>query len=290
MIVLLENISVDQANEFGLVLTSSGIPHHIKRGEGGWELLVDERDHQNALADIQQYIEENPDCLKQNGVQSRQHQNQRTLTGLWIAFALLGCHVAASIFNETQTLFSEYGSSASHILRGEVYRSVTSLTLHMNAVHLAGNMLGIALFGSAVCSTAGSGIGWLMILASGILGNLLNALFYRAEHLSVGASTAVFGAIGILCAHQFLRRISTSNKKTKAWVPLGGGLALLAMLGAGHRADLTAHLFGFVAGIVLGILNTVFIKRMASWPYQISCALLAFSIVIVAWMMPLVHW
>ena len=39
-----------------------------------------------------------------------------------------------------------------------------------------------------------------------------------------------------------------------AWrmIPLGGGLALLAVLGTAQNSDLLAHLFGFAAGMSLG--------------------------------------
>src|SRR5438034_425376 len=70
------------------------------------------------------------------------------------------------------------------------------------------------------------------------------AWLVRRDFVSIGASTAVFGALGALAAFPQHRR--------RAWVPLGAGLALLAFLGTSKRADLAGHLCGFVAGLLLG--------------------------------------
>jgi membrane associated rhomboid family serine protease len=145
-------------------------------------------------------------------------------------------------------------------------------------------MVGIALFGTAVCATMGWGVGWLMILATGVVGNLANAFFYGAGHLSVGASTAVFGAIGILAAHQFSKKFKLRSHRMRAWLPLAGGLALLGMLSSGERVDLTAHLFGFLAGMILGAFHAVFLRTWAPKVYQGCCLLVACSILVVCWM------
>jgi membrane associated rhomboid family serine protease len=124
--------------------------------------------------------------------------------------------------------------------------------IHADLLHLVGNLVGIALFGAAVATLCGWGLGWLMVLVSGGLGNALNAVFFGADHLSVGSSTAIFGALGILSAIQFTRRIRLAGERLRALLPLGGGLALLAVLGTAQNSDLLAHLFGFAAGLILG--------------------------------------
>ncbi|MFC1817426.1 rhomboid family intramembrane serine protease [Thermodesulfobacteriota bacterium] len=170
-----------------------------------------------------------------------------------------------------------------HILDGQYYRTATALMLHANGLHLAGNLLGIALFGTAVCSVTGWGVGGLMILMSGIAGNFVNAALYRTGHISIGASTAVFGAVGFLAAHQFFKKVSLPGQHIKAWLPLGGGLALLGLLGSGQHVDLTAHLFGFGSGIVFGLGYGLLIKHPASTRYQIASFLSVVSILTVAW-------
>jgi len=177
-----------------------------------------------------------------------------------------------------------YGASAQHILDGEYFRTATALMLHADSLHLAGNLLGIALFGTAVCSVTGWGVGWLIILVSGISGNLINAVIYRFGHISIGASTAVFGAIGFLAAYQFLKRFNLPGGRIKAWLPLGGGLALLGILGTGQYVDVLAHLFGFGSGILLGLTYGLFIKRPASVLWQVVCFMMAAGALLVSWM------
>jgi membrane associated rhomboid family serine protease len=156
--------------------------------------------------------------------------------------------------------------------------------LHADGVHLVGNMVGIALFGTAVCGIAGYGVGWLMILSTGILGNLLNAALMKAGHNSIGASTAIFGAIGILAGHQFYKRYRIPGKRVKAWLPLAGGLALLGLLGSGEHSDLTAHLFGFISGICLGILYALKFRRRQEKSVQRYCLFLLFGILFFSWL------
>ena len=47
--------------------------------------------------------------------------------------------------------------------------------------------------------------GWWLVLASGIAGNLFNAWGHGGEHSAIGASTAVFGAVGVLGGMNLLR-------------------------------------------------------------------------------------
>jgi membrane associated rhomboid family serine protease len=181
-----------------------------------------------------------------------------------------------------------YGSSAADILDGEIYRAATSLTLHSGYPHLVGNIAGMAIFGTAVCSIAGSGVGWLLILLSGIAGNLANAALFRYGHQSIGASTAVFGAIGFLAAYQFCMKIRAADRRFRAWIPLAGGLALLGFLGSAAHTDLTAHLFGFLAGICFGLTASFYLGRFSKRRYQFFAMVSAIGLLAVAWLWPLV--
>ena len=70
-------------------------------------------------------------------------------------------------------------------------------------------------------------------------------------HQSVGFSTAVFAAIGLLSG---LQEQHSRWALFKLLVPIGAGIGLLAMLGTGgERTDLGAHLFGFVCGLMIGL-------------------------------------
>jgi len=104
----------------------------------------------------------------------------------------------------------------------------------------------------------GGGLAWLAILLSGALGNALNAWGYRGEHHdSIGASSACFGALGILVGAELFARWSEPRQRN-TWqliLPIGAGLGLLAYLGVGDEGksiDYMAHGWGFAVGIVEG--------------------------------------
>ncbi len=148
-----------------------------------------------------------------------------------------------------------FGSSALYILQGEFYRTATALFLHADFGHLLGNGAGMIVFGVPVCALAGTLPGLLMILAAGASGNLATALLYRTAHLSIGASTAVMGAAGILVSYQTIEKIRGRHGfHPGLFFPLGAGIALVGMLSGGENTDVVAHLAGFGAGLVLGAL------------------------------------
>lgn len=278
---LCANLTHDQADTYGLVLASSGLKYSVKQTADGWEIWVAESSHQKALNLITEYIRENQHVVLPDEPETPQHK--KTYTGLWASVLLLACYIASNMANTPDTFIKSYGSSASDILNGEVYRTVTSLMLHSGYVHLAGNMVGIAIFGTAICSLTGRGVGWLMILLAGIIGNLVNAALFEYGHMSIGASTAVFGAVGILAAHQFYSKIRMPGRRKKAWIPLAGGLALLGFLGSGPNSDLTAHLFGFMAGIGIGMVHALYLKQLIDKRHQAYCLAITIGTIILAW-------
>jgi membrane associated rhomboid family serine protease len=142
------------------------------------------------------------------------------------------------------------------IIAGEWWRTITALTLHRDLSHFMANLGFGLLFAAFLQPRLGGGVTWLGIVLSGALGNSVNAWFYKSSlHSSIGASTAVFGGLGLLMAWEFIARWRIPH--TRHWwqfvVPLGGGLALLAFLGssdeaAGDRTDYMAHFLGFRLG------------------------------------------
>jgi membrane associated rhomboid family serine protease len=116
------------------------------------------------------------------------------------------------------------------------------------------------IFISAAGRWLGPGIAAALILLAGSGANVLTAAVKREAHFSVGASTATFAALGLVVGLQSVRRWRGGGPvRRRAWIAAGAGLALLAMLGVGAKADVFAHAFGlglgFVFGIVAGIVD-----------------------------------
>jgi len=141
---------------------------------------------------------------------------------------------------------------------GEWWRAVTALTLHADVVHLVSNTVAGVGFAIFVARFFGAAAGWLLILLSGVAGNLLNAWIHFPEpHLSIGASTAVFGAVGLLTGVGMWAALAEPRTRLTVprWlVPVLGGLTLLGWLGVGdYRTDVAAHICGFICGVVFGL-------------------------------------
>ena len=62
-------------------------------------------------------------------------------------------------------------------------------------------------------------------------------------------------------------------QRRRAWLPIGAGLGLFAMLGVGEHSDVLAHLFGLGAGCLLGIASGLTIPRRAGPVGQVALAL-----------------
>lgn len=279
-------LTTDEVWDWHLVLTACGIETRLQQAENGWHLAVRAADLQRALYELRLYAEENrhwpPTSPPATG-----------LDNAWISACVLAS--LALFHNITHLHYPSLGfkfvpwleagnAHVSSILSGQWWRLATALTLHSDALHLAGNILIGGIFIIRLCREVGSGVGWCLLLLAGVSGNYLNCLIQAPSHQSVGASTAVFGAIGILAALNARRQ---RLRLTKGWtLPLAASLALLALLGTGgEHTDLLAHLFGFLCGLAAGWLMAPLPRaghRLNRW-----LGLFAGLFIVLAWWMAL---
>jgi membrane associated rhomboid family serine protease len=213
-----------------------------------------------------------------------------TRAGLWLAGAILAAWAWTGDWSDASAIFDAGTNDARLVVAGEWWRCVTALTLHSDVTHAAGNAFSCAVFGTLLFRRHGPGLGAALLLGSGALGNLLSSEWHGAHYRSVGASTALFGAIGALAATELVRRQRIRVRASQVWLPLAGGLALLAMLGTGRGSDLTAHFFGLVAGSALGFLAARELPqppgRAAQWAFGSASALLVALCWWLAWRVP----
>ncbi|MEO8309265.1 MAG: rhomboid family intramembrane serine protease [Pseudomonadota bacterium] len=116
---------------------------------------------------------------------------------------------------------------------GQWWRAVTALTLHLDIVHLLMNLGAGAAIGLLASRQIGVGHAWLLTVVAATLANLVEALLSMPPHQSVGASTAVFAALGLLAAHSWHTRGAAASSRLRRWAPLVAGVALLGLLGTG---------------------------------------------------------
>ncbi|MGH8170380.1 MAG: rhomboid family intramembrane serine protease, partial [Steroidobacteraceae bacterium] len=142
---------------------------------------------------------------------------------------------------------------AARVQSGQWWRAWTALTLHLSGPHLAANLGAGIWFGYLAGRQLGVGVAWLLIVAGGGIANLLEGLFGPPWHQSVGASTAVFTALGLMSAYTWRERLRLPQRWVQRWGPLVAGIVLLGWLGtAGKHTDIMAHVLGFAIGVLLG--------------------------------------
>lgn len=145
---------------------------------------------------------------------------------------------------------------AGAVLDGEIWRTLTALTLHVDIQHLISNIIFGTMFGILTAQALGVGTAWLGTVLAGALGNWIESYIVAPSHLAVGASTAIFGTLGLLVAAEWSRRGKTRAPWVRRVAPLFAGAVLFGWLGVGDgsgRTDVMAHATGFVAGALLGI-------------------------------------
>jgi rhomboid protease GluP len=288
------HLSEKSLREGALVLTSVGIPHSVVHAAHGAFLLVHDRDYARARKNLNSYEEENRNFPPKVQRERPRYGGIPMLALAFVALVLFAW-ITGPVASPNGAYFERGASVAARILE-EPYRAVTALTLHADGAHVVSNLVSGSIFGRALERRAGPGTALFGVVTAGTLGNLANGLFYRSEglhHASIGASTGVFAIIGLLATLQmvaFARRSWTPEGK-RAWTefvaPVVGGLTLLGTLGASPETDVLAHVFGFAAGLVVGIPIALAVRWLpkVKWPAEALLGALALSVVGGAWVL-----
>jgi rhomboid protease GluP len=281
-----------KARDWALVLQSGELWHVVRYTSAGWVLLVRDEDYPLAAGSIDRYEAENRDWPPRRVRERPRHPPSRVAAVAFTALAVFFFFVTGPA-SEGGRWFQRGTAVADLVVGPEPWRAITALTLHADSAHVLGNVISGTVFASAVQRRLGTGGSALALVASGTLGNVANALWHHGmghDHASIGASTAVFGAIGLLAATQVVldRDAQSGPKRSLLQViaPLIGGLALLGALGASPRADLGAHLFGFLGGAGIGLGSSVLLrgKPASNRPWvQLLLGALAAAIILAAW-------
>lgn len=239
------------AQQHALVLIAMSINCMLVRRPWGIALVVAAIDAARAEEQLDAYDAENAPRVPPKPM----HAARDVLDGsLLAAFLVVTVQMAAERMFFGADWFHVGAANAGLILGGEWWRAITALGLHGDLGHIASNLVFGSVLGIIVAQILGAGLGWLSILLSGFLGNLVNAIFQHGGHTAIGASTAVFGALGIAAALAWQRRTMT-GPGLRRWAPLGAGVMLLALMGiSGERTDIGAHLAGFAIGCVMGFI------------------------------------
>jgi membrane associated rhomboid family serine protease len=270
--------------ESRLVLEAAGISAQTVHRNGWWFVVVREADLENSAGELEAYRREQAEQVIEHQARTPLYEGAG-LAAMAYAATIILVDILAGGFAFDQNWMAAGQMRAGLVQAGEWWRLVTALTLHADAGHLASNLVFGIVFGFLAGRVLGGGVGWLAIVIAGALGNFMNAMVQPPTHTSIGASTAVFAALGILVAHALRPFAVTGEKALKRWSPLIGGVLLLAFLGVGgERTDVLAHLTGFLAGLLIGWVGCRLPREwLSSGTVQKGTGSAAFAVVAVAW-------
>lgn len=274
------------AEDWALVLVTQGLTPSLRVSQEGIILSVPEEESERAVAGLSAYEKENPPQVKEQ--ESGSDDAPSLLAGVVVAGVLLVSHFVSVGWNHAMPWFERGSADAGRILSGELWRTVTALTLHADLAHVLSNAVAAGIFASALSGMVGAGVAFALLVLAGAGGNLVNAFFHAPAHVSVGASTAIFGAVGMLGALGMVRRRRAPARRRGAWIPIAAALALLAMLGTGGgRVDVFAHLFGFLLGGILGVLAAFVTPEPPAPRVQWACGSATLALLIYCWILAL---
>jgi membrane associated rhomboid family serine protease len=235
--------------EYSLVLEARGIEHDTQEDGGSCVLSVPMDMRHRAYEELNRYATE-------RGVRRSvpevvvPHSGAAIGVFLYVLILLLTAYCAGNATFGADWL--SLGSLDAGV-RGEWWRAVTALTLHLDQEHLLGNVLFGSVAGMAASRLLGPGVAWASILGSAALANYTEILITPVSHRAVGASTAVFAALGLLSGMAWRQRLSLRERLWYRWAPLIAGMCLLTLLGAGSaHVDVLGHALGFLFGLAVG--------------------------------------
>jgi membrane associated rhomboid family serine protease len=272
-----------QADEWAVVLAAGNIPHRLRSRLDGWALIVAACDAEAAREALDAYDRENIADTADADADAVAPIRGAAVVGVAVGLLLIGFFAVTGTRVSRSTWFERGSADAGRIVAGEWWRTVTALTLHADAPHVIGNAGASVVLVGAVSHQLGPGVGLCVLLLAGAGGNALTAVAHGAHHDSVGASTAMFGAIGILAATRVMSRRQRPAAR-KPWMVVAASVALLALLGTSPGSDLLAHLFGLLLGGAVGLAAALILPRSVRPPVQWAFAVAVLAVVIGAWL------
>jgi rhomboid protease GluP len=235
--------------EYSLVLEARGIEHETHEDAASCTLSVPVGMRHRAYEELSRYAVERgvrrsvPEVVQP-------HSGAAIGVVLYVLILLLTAYCAGNAtFGADWLSLGSLDAGA----RGEWWRAVTALTLHLDQEHLLGNVLFGAVAGIAAGRLLGAGVAWASILGAATLANFAEILITPITHRAVGASTAVFAALGMLSGMAWRQRLTLRERLWYRWAPLIAGMCLLTLLGAGSaHVDVLGHALGFLFGLGVG--------------------------------------
>jgi len=154
------------------------------------------------------------------------------------------------------------------ISRGEYWRLLTPIFMHIGFFHLVVNSFGLIVFGPIMEKIFGPTRFLLIYIMTGIWGNIFS--FISGISVGAGASGALFGVAGSYAAYLYLNKNDLGKFGRESLVGLSWIVGINIIFGfTVSGIDNSAHLGGLISGIIIGYflspkISTIYISEFDS--------------------------
>ncbi len=179
------------------------------------------------------------------------------ITANIVAYAFCFRNSGAAVI-PAEVLFSDGAMYSLAIERHEYWRLVAYGFLHADPLHLATNMICLALWGGHLEKRIGAFYFMVIYLCALSFGAIVSKFTHAGPYLMVGASGAISGVLGALLSLWILTKVDLTANFFVTNIGLNVVLALTA-----SRIDWGAHFGGFAAGVISCALLDLFEKANA---------------------------
>lgn len=171
------------------------------------------------------------------------------VTGIIAIHLVLYLASILPIFPDNWVIF-KLGGINMYIAAGEIWRLVTPIFIHSGFAHMLFNSFSLVLFGPALERFLGKGRFIGIYLATGILANMATLFLKPLNYIHVGSSGAIFGLFGVYIAMLVFRKDLMSRQNSQIILTIAAIAFIMTFIQP--NINVTAHLFGFLAGFLLG--------------------------------------
>lgn len=265
--------------DYSLVLASQDIPHEVDHDGHRYLILVAPEFLSQSRRVLHDYVREN----RGFHVEATPLPLDLLLSPLLYLAWPTALHFGVRL-SEWPSWWHDRGAANAHrIVEGEWWRTLTATTLHVDHAHFLSNLFSGYFIMNLLAHRLGIGTIMALGLPLSMLANLLVAFTSGKGHVSIGFSTTVFAALGMLAGVETLHRPRSEGLRFRHMHPLLAAFAIALLIGIGENVDVKAHFFGFGLGAVGGLGTRWLPVRLSEWPYQAGLVIAAYLAYAVSW-------
>lgn len=167
-----------------------------------------------------------------------------------VAIHILLYLATAVPFFPNRFIFESLSGVNLYIVEGEYWRLVTPIFVHGDFAHMLFNSFSLVLFGPALERLIGKAKFILLYLTSGVAANIATLVLEPLTYMHIGSSGAIFGLFGFYLAITTFKKsmLSKENSQTIMTIAIIG----VVMTFIQPNINITAHIFGLIAGFLIG--------------------------------------